>query len=137
MTRSWSSPRKAGTRGVLGIVASRVLGQCYRPTIIIGVDGAVARGSGPLDPRLRSARSAQTLRPGISTISADIKWRPGWGWDTDQIGPFREAINLYARNVLSPDLMCPLVLIDANARPEDLTPEMITPARPTGSLRPR
>lgn len=111
-------------QGVLGIVASRILGQYYRPTIVIGVDGGVARGSGR---SIAGFDLLEALKASAGSLNqfGGHKMAAGLELDAARIDDFRRAINDYARTVLDDEIMCPLVTIDADAAPEDLTPELI------------
>jgi len=51
--------------GVVGIVASRVLQQFYRPAIILGGDGGEFRGSGRSIPGLDLAAALRAVAPGL------------------------------------------------------------------------
>lgn len=96
--------------GVVGIVASRVLQEFYRPTIIIGGEGEEWRGSGrsiagfDLAAALRECNDllvrhgGHAMAAGLSIASANLD-------------AFRERLNNHARRTLKPDdLQAPLRL---------------------------
>ena len=112
-------------QGVIGIVASRLLGQFYRPTIVIGMaDGAVAKGSGRSIPGFDLLEALKACGEHLLQFGGH-KMAAGLAIDPERIDAFRLAINEYARRVLPAEMMHPLVSIDADATPADLTAEVI------------
>ncbi len=96
--------------GVVGIVASRVLQQFYRPTIIVGGDGEHWRGSGrsiagfDMAAALREC-SDLLVRHGGHAMAA------GLTISTANLEAFRARLNEVARRLLKPeDLQAPLRL---------------------------
>jgi single-stranded-DNA-specific exonuclease len=108
--------------GVVGIVASRVLREFYRPTIIIGGEGTEWRGSGrsitgfDLAAALRQCDDL-LLRHGGHAMAAGLSIHP------DRIDALRERLNQLARNSLTTEQLQPPLLLDAEVAPEDLTME--------------
>ncbi len=98
--------------GVVGIVASRVLQQFYRPTIIIGGDGEHWRGSGrsiegfDLAAALRACDDL-LVRHGGHAMAAGVTLRP------DQLDPLRRRLNELARRALTPEQLQPTLRLDA------------------------
>ncbi len=98
--------------GVVGIVASRVLQRFYRPTIIVGGDGEVWRGSGrsiagfDLASALRECGDLLE-RHGGHAMAAGLTLRP------DRLDSFRNRLNEVARRMLTRDLLEPVLPIDA------------------------
>jgi len=106
--------------GVVGIVASRVLQEFYRPTIIIGGEGENWRGSGrsiagfDLAVALREC-SDLLVRHGGHAMAAGLTIHP------NQLDAFRARLNEVARRALKiDDLQAPLRL-DAEVGLRDLT----------------
>ena len=110
--------------GVVGIVASRVLREFYRPTIIIGGEGQEWRGSGrsiegfDLAGALRQCDDL-LLRHGGHAMAAGISIHP------DSIDALRERLNSLAQRTLTPEQLQPPLLIDAAITGADLTLERI------------
>jgi len=106
--------------GVVGIVASRVLHEFYRPTIIIGGEGDEWRGSGrsidgfDLAAALRECDDL-LLRHGGHAMAAGVTIHP------DQIDALRTRLNDIARRTLKPDQFQPLLRLDAEVTAADLT----------------
>ena len=101
--------------GVVGIVASRVLQEFYRPTIIVGGDGEQWRGSGrsiagfDLAAALRECDDL-LIRHGGHAMAAGITIHP------DQLDAFRSRINDLARRALKPEDLQPPLRLDAEVR---------------------
>ena len=106
--------------GVVGIVASRVLQQFYRPTIIIGGDGDHWRGSGrsiegfDLAAALRACDDL-LVRHGGHAMAAGVTLRP------ENLDPLRSRLNDLARRALQPDQLRPTLRLDAEVALGDLT----------------
>lgn len=110
--------------GVVGIVASRVLQEFYRPTIIIGGEGNEWRGSGrsiagfDLAAALRECNGLLE-RHGGHAMAAGLSVQP------DKIGALRERLNELARRTLKPEDLQPPLRLDAEVGLEEMTREML------------
>ncbi|MCC6819266.1 MAG: single-stranded-DNA-specific exonuclease RecJ [Verrucomicrobiota bacterium] len=106
--------------GVVGIVASRVLQEFYRPTIIVGGDGEQWRGSGrsiagfDLAAALRECDDL-LIRHGGHAMAAGITIHP------DNLNAFRSRINDLARRVLKPEDLQPPLRLDAEVGLGDIS----------------
>jgi single-stranded-DNA-specific exonuclease len=110
--------------GVVGIVASRVLQEFYRPTIIFGGDGAYWRGSGRSIEGFDLAASLRDcaellLRHGGHAMAA------GLSIDSAQVGPLRQRLNEMARAALSEEQLRPCLKLDAEVESRELTLEQV------------
>jgi single-stranded-DNA-specific exonuclease len=98
--------------GVVGIVASRVLQQFYRPTFIIGGEGEAWRGSGrsiagfDLAAALRECDDL-LIKHGGHAMAAGVTIHP------DNIDAFRARLNEIARRSLQPEDLQPSLRLDA------------------------
>jgi single-stranded-DNA-specific exonuclease len=100
--------------GVVGIVASRIVEQHHRPTILIALGGVGGTGSG-------SGRSI----PGFDLLGAlhagaghlgrygGHRAAAGLTIDAEEIAAFRAAFEAHAEAVLTPDLLEPVERVDA------------------------
>jgi single-stranded-DNA-specific exonuclease len=110
--------------GVVGIVASRVLQEFYRPTIILGGDGAIWRGSGrsiegfDLAAALRGCEEL-LLRHGGHAMAA------GLSIDPERIVSVRERLNELARASLRQDQLQPCLKLDAEVACSELGVEQV------------
>lgn len=106
--------------GVVGIVASRVMQEFYRPTLIIGGEGEEWRGSGrsiegfDLAAALRECDDL-LVRHGGHAMAAGVTIRP------DQIDPLRARLNDLVRRTLKPDQFQPSLRLDAEVTAAELT----------------
>jgi single-stranded-DNA-specific exonuclease len=106
--------------GVVGIVASRVVKRFHRPTVILGGDGPLWRGSGrsiegfDLAAALRSCDDLLE-RHGGHSMAAGVTVRPA------QVDPFRRRLNELARLSLKPEDLEPCLRLDGRVAGADLT----------------
>lgn len=106
--------------GVVGIVASRVLREFYRPTLILGGDENGFRGSGrsidgfDLAAALRECNDL-LVRHGGHAMAAGVTVQ------ADKVDALRERLNAIARRTLRPDQLQPPLRLDAEASLADLT----------------
>jgi single-stranded-DNA-specific exonuclease len=110
--------------GVVGIVASRVLQEFYRPTIIIGGENGEMRGSGrsiagfDLAAALRECNHL-LVRHGGHAMAAGLSILP------DKIDLLREKLNELARRTLKPDDLKPSLNLDAEVGLDEMTFEAL------------
>jgi len=110
--------------GVVGIVASRVLQEFYRPTIIIGGENGEMRGSGrsvagfDLAAALRECTHL-LVRHGGHAMAAGLSILP------DKIDSFRETLNDLARRHLKPDDLQPSLRLDAEVGLDEIHFDML------------
>ena len=124
--------------GVVGIVASRVLQEFYRPTIIIGGEGGEWRGSGrsiagfDLAAALRECDDL-LLRHGGHAMAAGLSIAP------DKIDLLRQRLNELARRAFKPEDLQPPLRIDAEVGLDEITLELLgelEKLKPTGQGNP-
>jgi single-stranded-DNA-specific exonuclease len=110
--------------GVVGIVASRVLQEFYRPTIIVGGEGEEWRGSGrsiegfDLAGALREC-SDLLIRHGGHSMAAGVTIH------SSNLDAFRARLNEVARKTLAGGNLRPVLKIDAEISLGDLTLESL------------
>jgi single-stranded-DNA-specific exonuclease len=124
--------------GVVGIVASRVLQEFYRPTIIIGGEGDEWRGSGRSIAGFDLAAALcecddLLVRHGGHAMAAGLSIRP------DKIDALRERLNELARRALKPEDLQPPLRIDAEVGLDEMNFKMLNELaclKPTGQGNP-
>ncbi len=110
--------------GVVGIVASRVLQEFYRPTIILGGDGDEWRGSGrsiegfDLAAALRACDDL-LVRHGGHAMAAGVTVKSA------NIDALRARLNDLARRSLKPEQLQPSLRLDVEMTMADLTRERL------------
>lgn len=99
-------------RGVIGIVAQRVVDRYHRPTLVIGVEQGVGQGSG------RSITAFHLLN--ALSRSSDLFERygghaqaAGFTLPAERIGELERRFESYARTVLAPQDLEPVLRVDA------------------------
>ncbi|HKQ38992.1 MAG TPA: single-stranded-DNA-specific exonuclease RecJ [Verrucomicrobiae bacterium] len=106
--------------GVVGIVASRVLQEFYRPTIVLGGDGAEWRGSGrsiegfDMAAALRDC-SDLLVKHGGHAMAAGVSIR------AENVDAFRARMNDIAKSKLQSDQLIPPLRLDAETTLANLT----------------
>jgi single-stranded-DNA-specific exonuclease len=124
--------------GVVGIVASRVLQEFYRPTIIIGGEGDEWRGSGrsiagfDLAAALRECDDL-LVRHGGHAMAAGLSIQP------DKIDALRQRLNELAHRALKPEDLQPSLRLDAEVGLDEMTLESLgelARLKPTGQGNP-
>ncbi len=124
--------------GVVGIVASRVLQQFYRPTIILGGEGGEWRGSGrsiagfDLAAALRECGDL-LVRHGGHAMAAGLSVQP------EKIDALRQRLNELARRTLKPEDLQPPLRLDAEVGLDEMTLESLgklARLKPTGQGNP-
>ncbi|MDE3066434.1 MAG: single-stranded-DNA-specific exonuclease RecJ [Verrucomicrobiota bacterium] len=124
--------------GVVGIVASRVLQEFYRPTIILGGDGGHWRGSGRSVAGFDLAAALRECgdllgRHGGHAMAAGLSLAP------DNLAAFRRKLNELARRSLKSEDLQPPLRLDAEVGLEELTLETLRElarVKPTGQGNP-
>ena len=124
--------------GVVGIVASRVLQEFYRPTIILGGEGAEWRGSGrsiagfDLAAALRDCGDL-LVRHGGHAMAAGLSMAAA------NMDAFRTRLNDLARRTLKPEELQPPLRLDAEVGLDELTLDRLAELsrlQPTGQKNP-
>ncbi len=109
-------------KGVIGIVASRMIETYYKPTIILTESNGFATGS---------ARSVDgfDLYNAISECSDLLenfgghKYAAGLTMKIENVGEFQKRFEDYVVNNISEDMLVPQVKIDASIKLSDITPK--------------
>ncbi|MEW6211207.1 MAG: single-stranded-DNA-specific exonuclease RecJ, partial [Acidobacteriota bacterium] len=111
-------------RGVIGIVASRIVERIYRPTIIISIEDGLGHGSGRSIPPFH-------LLDGL-TECADLFERfgghshaAGLAIRADRIDELRARLDAYARRVLRAEDLIPVIRTDCELPLREATLEMV------------
>jgi single-stranded-DNA-specific exonuclease len=111
-------------RGVIGIVASKLVDTYHKPSVVLSVDGDVAHGS------CRSIPDFDML--GALERCADLFIRfgghrqaAGLTMDAARVEEFRHRINAWADQVLEPDQLRPRLRIDAPLHLKSITHDLV------------
>jgi len=110
--------------GVVGIIASQILHQFYRPTIIIAVSGEVGRGSARSIQGFSLPAALDQCKEYLDEFGGH-RMACGITLRKENIGPFRESINRIASTMLDPEDLVPTLSIDMEISPEILTGSLL------------
>ncbi len=110
-------------RGVIGIVASRIVESFYRPTVLISLDGDSGRGSGRSIPRFDlyealKACDSHLVQFGGHRAAAGLQIR------SSDIDAFREALNGVAHERLTPEDLQPRLRVDHEMPLSEVTAQL-------------
>jgi single-stranded-DNA-specific exonuclease len=111
-------------RGVIGIVASKLVDSYHKPSIVLSIDGEIAHGS------CRSIPDFDML--GALERCADLfirfgghKQAAGLTMEAARVGEFRQRINTWADEVIEPDQLRPRLRIDAPLHLKAITHDLV------------
>jgi single-stranded-DNA-specific exonuclease len=98
-------------RGVIGIVASKLVDAYHRPAIVLSIEGDQAHGSCRSIPAFDMLTALESCAPMLDRFGGH-KVAAGLAFQRDRVREFRLAVNAYADERLSPDDLRPRQRID-------------------------
>jgi single-stranded-DNA-specific exonuclease len=109
-------------RGVLGIVASRLVERLHRPVFVIGrnPEDGLAQGSGRSIAAFHLLEAMEAM-PDLFVRFGGHQYAAGVTLEAARVGEFRERFNAYAAARLSPEDLLPRLEVDAVVELGDLT----------------
>lgn len=107
-------------RGVVGIVASRLVERYNRPVFVLSEEGDMAQGSGRSIPVFHLLSALESM-PRLFTKFGGHKQAAGLTMRAGDVQEFRERLTAYAAARLTPDDFRPMLEIDAPLRIPELT----------------
>ena len=126
-------------RGVIGIVASKLVEQFCRPVIVLSVEGEVAHGSGRSIPGFNLLAALERCADLFERFGGH-RQAAGLVIDTDRLVDFRRRIGDVADDQLGPEDLTPKLTIDAPLSLPAITGpllEGLSALEPFGSGNPR
>ena len=112
-------------RGVIGIVASKLVDAFYRPAIVLSVEDGVAHGSCRSIPGFDMLAALESCAPLLQRFGGH-KQAAGLQLDAARIREFRRAVNDFAHAVLGPDDLRPNLLARRALDFDGVTPNVVT-----------
>ncbi len=112
-------------RGVIGIVASKLVDAYYRPAIVLSVEGGVAHGSCRSIPGFDILAALESCAPLLQRFGGH-KQAAGLQLDAARIPEFRRAVNDFAEARLGPDDLRPNLSLDGPLDFDRLTPKVVS-----------
>jgi single-stranded-DNA-specific exonuclease len=98
-------------RGVIGIVASKLVDAFYRPAIVLSIEDGLAHGSCRSVPGFDMLAALESCAPMLTRFGGH-RQAAGLQIAADRVKAFREAINAHAVECLGPDDLRPRLYID-------------------------
>ncbi len=110
-------------RGVVGIVASRVVEKTGRPALVVAKDGEEAHGSGRSISALHLLEALESCRD-LFTRFGGHAHAVGFALPTAHLPQLKQRLNDFAQNCLSSEDLIPEVRIDAEIPLHLVTPQL-------------
>ncbi len=98
-------------RGVIGIVASKLVDAYYRPAIVLSIDGGIAHGSCRSITGFNMLACLESCAPLMKRFGGH-KAAAGLQLETSRVREFRQAVNAHADAILGPDDLRPSLWLD-------------------------
>ncbi len=111
-------------RGVIGIVASRLVDAFHKPAVVLSVEGATAHGSCRSIPAFDMLEALEFSAAHLQQFGGH-RAAAGLTMERGRIKAFREAIAGWAEDRLSPDDLRPRLRIDAPLGFRQITPRLM------------
>jgi single-stranded-DNA-specific exonuclease len=112
-------------RGVIGIVASKLVDTFYRPAIVLSIDGDITHGSCRSISGFDMLGCLESCAPIMKRFGGH-KAAAGLQLDTSRIKEFRLAVNRHADAVLGPDDLRPRLWLDGPLEFHDLNERVMS-----------
>ena len=127
-------------KGVVGIVASRLIEHYYRPTIVLTQSGDIVAGSARSVPGFNLYEAIHACREYLLGYGGHFA-AAGMTLETDQVAAFRDKFEQVVSSTITADLLIPQIIIDAEISLKDIKQsffDIISQMEPFGpeNLRP-
>ncbi len=106
-------------KGVVGIVASRLIEHYHRPTVVLTRSGDYAAGSARSVPGFNLYEAIHACRDHLLGYGGHFA-AAGLTLELDQVDPFREKFEQQVSSTIDPSLLIPEIVIDAEIRLRDI-----------------
>ncbi len=110
-------------RGVVGIVASRVVEKTGRPALVIAKEGEEAHGSGRSISAFHLLNALESCHE-LFTRFGGHEHAVGFALPSKDVPALKQRLNLYAQTKLKPEDLIPQLDIDAEIPLSSVTPEL-------------
>jgi single-stranded-DNA-specific exonuclease len=111
-------------RGVVGIVASRVVERTGRPALVVARDGEEAHGSGRSISALHLLDALESCRE-LFTRFGGHAHAVGFALPSEQVAELKHRLNNFAQSKLREEDLLPELLIDAEIPLGEVTPHLL------------
>ncbi len=110
--------------GIIGIVASRIMNQFYRPTVVIGFGSGIGRGSARSIEGFHLFEALERCQKYLDEFGGH-RLACGFTLRRENLLPFMESLQRIAREELSPEDLIPLIEIDMELSLQELAPSFL------------
>jgi len=111
-------------RGVIGIVASKIVDAFYRPTIVLSIEDGLAHGSCRSIPGFDMLAALESCAPLMLRFGGH-KQAAGLQLEAARIKEFRQAINAWGDDRLGPDDLRPRLWLDGPLAFGGISPQVV------------
>ena len=111
-------------RGVIGIVASKLVDAFHKPTLVLSIEDGVARGSGRSIPSFDLLAGLESCADVFLQFGGH-KQAAGVTIDARRIGELRERLCRYANDCLGPQDLIPRLRIDSMLALRDISGDVV------------
>ncbi len=108
-------------KGVVGIVASRIIEQHYRPTVVLTKSGDIISGSARSVPGFNLYEAIHACREFLLGYGGHFA-AAGLSLDPDNLENFRNKFESIVKATIRPELLIPEIIIDAEIPLQEITP---------------
>ena len=108
-------------KGVVGIVASRLIEHYHRPTIVLTQSGEQVAGSARSVPGFNLYEAIHACREHLVGYGGHFA-AAGMTLMADQVDAFREKFEAVVASTITPDQLIPEIIIDQEIRLQDISP---------------
>lgn len=118
-------------RGVIGILASRIVDRTHRPALVLAHEDGEAYGSGRSIPgfHLLDALTAVHSISGIFTRFGGHAHAVGFSLPSDRVEELRQSLGIYARSAMPAETLLPELTCDASLPLDRITPALMEQLR--------
>ncbi|MBL7732658.1 MAG: single-stranded-DNA-specific exonuclease RecJ [Chitinophagaceae bacterium] len=106
-------------KGVVGIVASRIIETYYRPTIVLTQSGEYAAGSARSVPGFNLYEAIHACKEHLLGYGGHFA-AAGMTLELDQVNAFREKFEQVVSSTIDPNMLVPEIVIDAEITMKDI-----------------
>lgn len=110
-------------KGVVGIVASRLIEACYRPTIVLTESNGFATGSARSIPGFDLYEAISACADLLESFGGHM-YAAGLTLKTENVQKLRDRFEEVVRTTITPELLIPQIEIDAELRFNEITPKL-------------
>lgn len=109
------------SKGVIGIVASRLTEEYYRPAIVLTRTDNLATGSARSVPGFDIYKAIEHCRDLLENFGGHT-YAAGLSMKVENVSAFKERFETYVADNIKPEQLIPTIDIDAEIRFQDITP---------------